>query len=141
MFSKLTIVFCVMSARMDLVMVIFLKVFLVSQTFALSQPSTLIFRHQKFGSYQGSFKPDLFHHLSTTTIAYSYVMDTFDCVFNCMRETECYSFNFGACRDSKGLYLCELLATDKYRATESDLQENSTFHHFSPLVSEPAVSV
>lgn len=126
---------------MDLVAIIFLSVFLVSQTFASSQPSTLIFRHQQFDSYQGSFKPDLFHHLSTTTIAYSYVMDTFDCVFKCMRETECYSFNFAAYRDSHGLYLCELLAIDKYRATESDLQENTTFHHFSPLVSETTVSV
>jgi len=33
------------------------------------------------------------------------------------------------------------LATDKYRANESDLQENATFHHFSPLVSETPVSV
>lgn len=122
---------------MDVVAVIFL----VSQAFGLSQPSTLIFRHQGFDSYQGSFKPDLFHHLSTTTIARSYVMDTFDCVFKCMTETTCHSFNFAAYRDSSGLYLCELLANDKYRASEGDLQENGTFHHFSPLVSEIPVSV
>lgn len=122
---------------MDVVAVIFL----VSQAFGLSQPSTLIFRHQGFDSYQGSFKPDLFHHLSTTTIARSYVMDTFDCVFKCMTETTCYSFNFAAYRDLSGLYLCELLANDKYRASEGDLQENGTFHHFSPLVSEIPVSV
>lgn len=122
---------------MDVVAVIFL----VSQAFGLSQPSTLIFRHQGFDSYQGSFKPDLFHHLSTTTIARSYVMDTFDCVFKCMTETTCYSFNFAAYRDSSGLKLCELLANDKYRASEGDLQENGTFHHFSPLVSEIPVSV
>jgi len=133
--------FCVIPARVDLVLVVFLKVFLISETFGFSQPSTLIFRHQQFGSYQGSFKSNLFHHLSTTAIASSYVMDSFDCVFNCMRETECYSFNLAAYRDSKGLYLCELLATDKYRANESDLQENATFQHFSPLVSETPVSV
>lgn len=126
---------------MDVVAVIFLSVFVVSQALGLSQPSTLIFRHQGFDSYQGSFKPDLFHHLSTTTIARSYVMDTFDCVFKCMTETTCYSFNFAAYRDSSGLYLCELLANDKYRASEGDLQENGTFHHFSPLVSEIPVSV
>ena len=68
-------------------------------------------------------------------------MDTFDCVFKCMSETTYYSFNFAAYRDSNGLYLCELLATDKYRASESDLQENGTFHHVSPLVSETTVSV
>ena len=126
---------------MDVVEVVFLSVFLVSQTFGSSQPSTLIFRHQGFDSYQGSFKPDLFHHLSTTTIARSYVMDTFDCVFKCMTETTCYSFNIAAYRDSSGLYLCELLANDKYRASEGDLQENGTCHHFSPLVSEIPVSV
>ena len=126
---------------MDLVAVIFWSVFLVSQTFGLSQPSTLIFRHQEFDSYQGSFKPDLYHHLSKKTIARSFVMDIFDCIFRCMTETKCYSFNFAAYRDSKSLYLCELLATDKYRASESDLQENGTFHHFSPLVSENTVSV
>ena len=122
--------------------VIFLSVVLVpSQALGLSQPSTLIFRHQELGSYQGSFKPDVFHHLSTTTIARSYVIDTFDCVVKCMTETTCHSFNFAAYRDSNGLYLCELLTTDKYRASESDLQENGTFHHFSPLVSEITESV
>ena len=126
---------------MDLVAVIFWSVFLVSQTFGLSQPSTLIFRHQQLDSYQGSLKPDLYHHLSTKTIARSYVMDTFDCVFKCMSETTCYSVNFAAYRDSNGLYLCELLATDKYRDSKSDLQENDTFHHVSPLVSETTVSV
>ena len=126
---------------MDLVAVIFWSVFLVSQTFGLSQPSTLIFCHQQLDIYQGSFKPDLYHYLSTKTIARSYVMDTFDCVFKCMSETTCYSVNFAGYRDSNGLYLCELLATDKYRASKSDLQENGTFHHASPLVSETTVSV
>ena len=126
---------------MDLVALIFTSLFLVSQTFGLSQPSTLIFRHQEFDSYQGSFKPDLFRHLSATTIAYSYVMDAFNCVFKCMTETTCYSFNFAVYRDSNDLHLCELLATDKYRATKSDLQKNDTFHHFSPLVSVNTVSV
>lgn len=127
--------------RMNLVEVIFISLFLVSRTLGLSQPSTLIFRHQRSDIYQGSFKPDLFHHLSTTTIAYSYVMDTFDCVFKCMTEATCYSFNFAAYRDSKDLYLCELLATDKYRATEIDLQKNTSFHHFSPLVSVNTVII
>ena len=48
--------------------------------------------------------------------------------------------NFAAYGDSNGLYVCELLATDKYRTSESDLQENGTFHHFSPLASETTVS-
>ena len=35
--------------------------------------------------------------------------------------------------DSKGLYLCELLATHKY--TEIDkFHANASFHHYGPLV-------
>ncbi|KAL9979540.1 hypothetical protein ACROYT_G017216 [Oculina patagonica] len=33
--------------------------------------------------------------------------------------------------DSKGILLCELLATDKYRATKK-FHANATFHHYSP---------
>ncbi|KAL9951900.1 hypothetical protein ACROYT_G044643 [Oculina patagonica] len=54
------------------------------------------------------------------------VADQFDCAFLCVGEPKCFSFNVAAYPDSKGLYLCELLATDKYRAT-------ATFHHYSPL--------
>ncbi|KAL9979561.1 hypothetical protein ACROYT_G017239 [Oculina patagonica] len=41
--------------------------------------------------------------------------------------------------DSKGLYLCELLAADKYRATKK-FHANATFHHYSlwsPCESDP----
>ena len=34
---------------------------------------------------------------------------------------------------SKGVYLCELLATDKYTETEK-FHANVSFHHYSPLV-------
>ena len=52
-----------------------------------------------------------------------------------MEETACYSLNVASYPDVDSLYLCELLDADKYQATESDLQEDGDFHHFSPLVS------
>ena len=35
--------------------------------------------------------------------------------------------------DSKGLYLCELLATHKYTETDK-FHANASFHHYGPLV-------
>lgn len=120
---------------MALIVLIFIGVFHVSEIIASSQPSTLIYRHQNLQAYDGNFKPERNHYLSGTTITSTFTVDTFDCVFKCLSETKCYSFNMAAFADSGGLHLCELLATDKYRAAKSDLQENSTFHHYSPLVS------
>ena len=61
------------------------------------------------------------------------VEDQLDCAFHCVAEPKCYSFNMAAYPDSKGLYLCELLATDKYRETKT-FHANATFHHYSPWV-------
>ena len=61
------------------------------------------------------------------------VADQLDCTFLCVGEPKCYSFNMAAYPDSKGLYLCELLVTDKYRATEK-FHANATFHYHSPSV-------
>ena len=44
--------------------------------------------------------------------------DKLDCTFLCVIEPKCYSFNIAVYPDSKGLYLLELLATDKYREAE-----------------------
>ena len=61
------------------------------------------------------------------------VKDKLDCGFLCVREPNCYSFNMAAYPDSKGVYLCELMATDKYRETEK-FNANATFHHYRALV-------
>ena len=75
-----------------------------------------------------------FHYLWAENIKRSLVEDQFDCTFLCVAEPKCYSFNMAAYPDSKGLYLCELLATDKYRETKK-FHANATFHHYSPWVS------
>ena len=81
----------------------------------------------------GDFKRNPFHYLWVKNISWSMVVDQLDCTFLCVGEPKCYSFNMAAYPDSKGLYLCELLPTDKYRATKK-FHANATFHHYSPWV-------
>ena len=79
------------------------------------------------------FKQNPSLYLWAEKVASSMVTDQLDCTFLCVGEPKCYSFNMAAYPDSKGLYLCELLATDKYRATEK-FHANATFHYYSPSV-------
>ena len=86
----------------------------------------------------GDFKRNSFHYLWADRITSSMVEDHLDCTFLCVAEPKCYSFNMAAYPDSKGLYMCELLATDKYRETKK-FHANATFHHFSPWVSDKRI--
>ena len=86
----------------------------------------------------GNFKCDPFYYLWEEKLTSSMVKGQFFCAFLCVGEPWCYSFNVAEYPDSNGLYLCELLVTDKYRAT-GKLFANATFHHFSPGVSSPYI--
>ena len=86
----------------------------------------------------GNFKCDLFYYLWEEKLTSSMVKGQFFCAFLCVGEPRCYSFNVAEYPDSNGLYLCELLVTDKYRAT-GKLFANATFSHFSPGVSSPYI--
>ena len=86
----------------------------------------------------GNFKCDPFYYLWEEKLTSSMVKGQFFCAFLCVGEPRCYSFNVAEYPDSNGLYLCELLVTDKYRAT-GKLFANATFHHFSPGVSSPYI--
>ena len=86
----------------------------------------------------GDFKRNAFHYLWVEKITSCMVEDQFDCTFLCVAEPKCHSFNMAAYPDSKGLYLCELLATDKYRETKK-FHTNATFLHFNPWVSDKRV--
>jgi len=113
----------------------FVLLSLLSQAIAVWLQSAL-YRHQGTLFSYGNFTRDLHCHLAVTKITSVLVEDQFSCTFKCNSELECYSFNLAAYADSDGLYLCELLATDKYRAVVNELQANATFHHFSPWVSK-----
>ena len=110
---------------------------LLFQTVGAFQRSTL-YRDRKI-SYANFDKPDFEQRLSAAKVTSFLVKDSaFDCPFKCVGEPRCFSFNIAVYPDSKGLYLCELLATDKYRA-KNNLEVNATFHHHSPLVSSTLV--
>ncbi|KAL9951864.1 hypothetical protein ACROYT_G044603 [Oculina patagonica] len=107
-----------------------LLLFVISQTMRAMENSAL-YRNPTGDFSVGEFTQNPFHYLWVQKITSSKVADQFDCTFLCVGEPKCFSFNVAAYPDSKGLYLCELLATDKYRATKK-FHANATFHHYSP---------
>ena len=98
------------------------------------QQGSPLFRNPNSLINHGKFKSDLLHYLSATKITSILVKDEFDCSFECIAKNKCSSFNVAAYPDSQGLYLCELLDTDRYQA-QNKLQANASFHHYSPWVS------
>ena len=119
-------------AHLPLLLVAFLSVH-TTMTFAMEKSTPSLHRSPTGDLSFGNFKRNPFHYLWEKNITWSMVIDQLDCTFLCVDEPKCYSFNMAAYPDSKGLYLCELLATDKYRATEK-FHANATFHHYSPWV-------
>jgi len=108
-----------------------LLVFFPQMTYAMEQSA--LYRNPTGYFSVADFKPNPFHNLRVKKVTSFMVEDQFDCTFLCVAETKCYSFNVAAYPDSKGLYLCELLATDKYREIKK-FHSNATFHHYSPWV-------
>ena len=100
--------------------------------------NSALYRYPTCDLSSGNFKCDPFYYLWEEKLTSSMVKGQFFCAFLCVGEPRCYSFNVAEYPDSNGLYLCELLVTDKYRAT-GKLFANATFHHFSPWVSSPYI--
>ena len=118
---------------MALIAFFFISVFHLSRTVgAVQQSSRNRNGDQKF--IFGNFKVNFYQHLSVAASNSLLLKDELGCPFECIAEARCYSFNVAAYPDPKGLYLCELLDTDKYKARYK-LQANASFHHHSPWVS------
>ena len=109
------------------------SVFSLMLTLVVCQQRAL-FRNQDSGFTYGNFVSDRNRYLSATIVRSDLIEDEDECPFNCIFEPQCYSFNIAAHSDSNGLYLYELLITDKYRAV-NELRVNDNFHHFSFSVS------
>ena len=97
----------------------------------LATQNSALYRYPTGRASFGKFKCDPFYLSWAEKLTSVMVEDKLE--FLCVGEPKCYSFNIAVYNDSKGLYLCELLATDKYREAEK-AQANATFHHCSPLV-------
>ena len=119
-------------AHLPLLLVVFLSAH-TAMTFAMEKSTPSLHRSPTGDLSFGNFKRNPFHYLWEKNISWSMVIDQLDCTFLCVGEPKCYSINVAAHPDSNGLYLCELLATDKYRATKN-FHANATFHHYSPWV-------
>ena len=80
------------------------------------------------------FTQDYYRELAVAKVGSFLVKGTFNCLFRCVGEPSCLSVNMAAHPDSDGLYQCDLLATDKLKATAEDFQASDAFHHYSPWV-------
>ena len=81
-----------------------------------------------------NFIVDNFHYLNVSQVGSALVSSSIDCGHACLKVVSCFSFNFEAFPDGDGTFWCELLATDKYNASDK-LEANQLFHHFSIFVS------
>ena len=115
---------------------VFVLVFFVPQTITVIviEPKNALYRHHDKVALCGNFKQYLYNYLAVIKISSSLVKSQSACSLKCVDEPKCYSWNIAAYPDSSGLYLCELLPTDKYTA-KTKFHPNVTFHHFSPSVS------
>ena len=103
--------------------------FLRSGSPAFSQGSLPSHQSRNFSS--GIFTRDANRQLAVTKLK-SFMLDgQVKCGLRCIGEPQCLSYNLAAHPDSDGLYQCDLLATDKYREKEEDLEASDAFHYYS----------
>ena len=112
-----------------------LVLFLPSQYLVVTNAmqNSALYRNALGGFSFADFEQNPFTYLWVNKLALSMAADWFDCMFLCLNQPKCYSLNMATSPDSKGLYLCEMLASDKYRS-ETKFHANDTFHHYSPKV-------
>lgn len=94
--------------------------------------STSFQRDSKFRV--ASFIDHVFHVLDIVELESSLVRDRLDCVLQCLEDQRCFSTNLVSKPDITGNYVCELLPTDKYNASDS-FKPSQHFNHYSAKVS------
>ncbi|XP_027037555.1 uncharacterized protein LOC113666009 [Pocillopora damicornis] len=108
---------------------VFLSVLCLSITAKTHVQSSL---YRDYKTKHGKFKSNQNQSLLVTLTKSHFLEDALECSFHCIGDSKCLSYNIAKSPDSNGIYICEVLATDKYRAKDR-LQANSSFHHFSPM--------
>ncbi|XP_078363506.1 uncharacterized protein LOC144647595 [Oculina patagonica] len=76
------------------------------------------------------FIDHFFHVLDVPELESTLVTDRNVCLRRCLKDQRCFSTNLAANPDIKGNYVCELLPTDKYNASNS-FGPSQYFHHYS----------
>ena len=106
----------------------------------VEQKSAVSRQYKEFLSY-AKFLQHSNHSLGAVEKIASFLVEKqSECPFSCVNEPRCYSCNTASYPDLAGSYLCELLATDKYRA-KTKFQPNSSFHHYNLGVSVVATTL
>ncbi|XP_048584992.1 lactadherin isoform X2 [Nematostella vectensis] len=72
--------------------------------------------------------------LNVNVLERSMVEHPMECWFKCMDLLSCFSINTASSPDSSSRYWCELLATDKYNASDKFDDNDTLSHHFSIAV-------
>ena len=89
-----------------------------------------LYHHENNIVSHGNFEEYAYNTLESTKIASFFVNKQSECPLKCVSDPNCYSCHVAAYPDSKGLYLCDLLATDKYREKAKFIPD-AFFHHFA----------
>ena len=93
----------------------------------------LSFDNQRFfakGQFSlANFVQHSFHYLNATKVGSHFVHEVEACHFACVGEFSCASFNVAALPDIKGHFVCELLASDKYKSTNHFMPHQDYHHH------------
>ncbi|XP_044181051.1 uncharacterized protein LOC114966927 [Acropora millepora] len=77
-----------------------------------------------------NLKQHKFSFLNITALAKRVVKDSLSCVFSCLDNLACFSFNVAAFPDNARKLTCEILSSDKYNNSANFLP-SKTLHHFS----------
>ena len=99
-----------------------------------------LYHHENNIVSHGSFEEYPYNTLESTKIASFFVNKQSECPLKCVSDPNCYSCNVAAYHDSKGLYFCDLLATDKYREKAKFIPD-AFFHHFALWVTSDLFSL
>ena len=94
----------------------------------------------KFETKFANLIEDKFHYLNVSKVGSALVSTFIDCSVACIKTVSCFSFNLAASPDIDGKLWCELLATDKYNASDK-FEVNQFFHHYSIDVGSFSLSV
>lgn len=78
--------------------------------------------------HYGQFVGNAFSKLITSSIATLHVASLGECTFECIKNRECFSVNFGD--QTQGEHICELLNEDKFNRSDK-FAPSHDFHHYN----------
>lgn len=109
------------------------NILLVCMLFPLEQSLCARSLHRDSKFRVASFIDHVFHVLDVLELESRLVRDRIDCHLHCLEDQRCFSTNLATKPDINGRYVCKLLPTDKYNASDS-FRPSPRFHHYSVKV-------